>query len=211
MVNAPDPCLEDLPDISPVLNSSKEFSERYAEQVGFVLPAVGNSQRTAAAYDYPNRTLINANGDISQPASIYTYMITGAGFDWARKTISSDATDMRYTFSTPEKSRDRLGPHCDRSRWYSLIFLLDAGGDNHYTAFYKEKNQNLLERDFGYHVDNYNQLDEIHRLKIPLKRWVLLNTRILHSAENITGTRIAFHISFGAFPKGLKLENPVYM
>jgi hypothetical protein len=211
LVNAPDPCISDLPDISPVINSTKEVSENYAQQVGFVLPAVGNAQRTAAAYDYPNRMLTNANGDVSQPASVYTYMITGAGLAWAKRTISTHATDLRYTFTTPEKTRDKLGPHCDRSRWYSLIYLLDSGGDNHYTAFYKEKNQNLLERDFGYHVDNYTQLDEIYRLQIPLKRWVLLNTRILHSAENITGTRISYHVSFGEFPADIQLENPVYL
>lgn len=210
-VDCPAPDIENLPDISKVIDTSKEVAEDYARKVGFVLPAIGSAQRTAAAYDYPNRNLVDATGGTSLPASVYTYMITGAGLEWAKRTISPEIMDLRYTFSTPENSRNKLGPHCDRSRWYSLIFLLDSGGNDHYTAFYQEKGQPLLERDYGYHIDDYNKLKEIHRIVLPLNRWALINTKVLHSAENIPGTRISYHISFNTFPASLNLENPVYL
>ena len=211
MVDCPKPNIPGLPDITPVIGMDKDSAEDYARSVGFVLPAVGSVQRTAASADYPNRTLIDTDGKECKPASVYTYMIEGDGLEWAKNSISKDIKDFRYTFSTPEDSRSKLGPHCDRSRWFSMIFLLSPGGEDHHTAFYREKGQDLLERDFGYHVDDYTKLDEVHRIKIPTNQWVLINARVLHSAENIVGTRIAYHISFNQFPADLSLINPVYL
>lgn len=211
LVDCPPPQATSLPDLSQVNDMDVSGVESYAQSVGFILPVVGGSGRDAAPPDYPNRTLLSQDGRPSLPASVYTYMIKDAGLEWAQQNISNSLKDFRYTFSTPDQSRSSLGPHCDRSRWYTMMYLLSTGGDDHYTAFYREKGQDLLEREFGYHVDDYSQVDEIFRVSIPVNQWILMNTKILHSAENITGTRISYHISFIQFPHELALIDPVYL
>lgn len=199
-----------MPDLTSVVGMNKKTAEDYAKNHGFILPSVEHTQRTAAPNEYTNRVLKDINGIEHLPMFIYTLMLDGSSLDWAKRHISKNTKDFRYTFSTPGAAHRKLGPHCDRSRWYSMMYLIESGGCDHYTAFYREKGTQEIEREFGYHIDDYSMVEEIHRIVIPLNQWVLINARVLHSVENITGTRIAFHISFNEFPQDIALKKPIY-
>jgi hypothetical protein len=92
------------------------------------------------------------------------------------------------------------GAHADATRNYALIYVIDSGGKNVNTVFYQEKNQPLLRpRTLAVDrltVDDYSLLDEFEKVNFPTKKWVLINTRIIHGVENIEKIRIAYQIGF---------------
>jgi hypothetical protein len=158
--------------------------------------------------EYTNRVLHHPSGD---SVSAFTNIVF---FDheltnWAKENVTPNTKDMRYSFTAPGKPR--LGPHVDLTRKYTLIYLVESGGDAPKTVFYKEKDQEMLIRPLGYHVDDYNKLEEIISIVIPLKRWTIINSGILHSVENINQGRKSYQISLDNLPDLDDLKNSVFL
>jgi len=92
------------------------------------------------------------------------------------------------------------GPHCDLGRRYALNYIIDCGGDNVRTVWYKEKGypierlHNSGPEGKSYWAD-YPDLEVIDDIVFSPGIWVLLNTKILHSVENITGYRCFLTVS----------------
>lgn len=93
------------------------------------------------------------------------------------------------------------GPHVDFRRRYNMVYILDAGGDNVRTVWYKERGH-PIERlhaagpeGKSYWVKNYTDLEVIDDVVLEPGIWYLLNTKIIHSVENITGNRSMFTVS----------------
>jgi hypothetical protein len=87
--------------------------------------------------------------------------------------------------------------------------LIDPGGDNVRTVFYREHGH-PVERHSAWgnptRCDDYNDLVEIDSVKFPVGQWVLLNTGILHGVENITGSRINLTVVFESSKTKLTLH-----
>jgi hypothetical protein len=67
--------------------------------------------------------------------------------------------------------------HVDVGRSTAYNFLINTGGDDVYTVWY-----------------DYNRVEEIYKIKIPIKTWHKLDVSICHSVEGITDTRIAISV-----------------
>ena len=168
----------------------------------FRLP--GRDQRGS---EYTDRTLWHRDG-AGTAAFNNTVACEQWMTDWARQNISPSALDMRFTHTTP--GRDRLGPHCDMTRSYVLVWLIQGGGRQHRTVFYRQISTGILQGGANYHVDDYTDLEEMGSLQVPLGRWTLLNATILHSVEHITQGRVALHVSLESLPD-LSLIDPKYI
>jgi hypothetical protein len=48
--------------------------------------------------------------------------------------------------------------------------------------------------------DNYDELDEIARFKIPLHTWTLLNAQMIHSIEGVPETRLSLQVGMSDNP-----------
>lgn len=112
--------------------------------------------------------------------------------EWARQTVGISSSAIRVNFTQPGRSLS--GPHTDRSRDWVLIYLLQAGGPDHVTVFYRELGHPLI-RPRHTAVNHYGSLTVLSRLQVPLRRWTLMNTRVLHSIENISQGRYAIQVS----------------
>jgi hypothetical protein len=92
------------------------------------------------------------------------------------------------------------GAHVDSTRNYALIYLLDPGGDNVITTWYKEEGQPTYrprKTDLDQlTVNDYTRLIEIDSVCLPTNCWVLFNARTLHDVANIETLRVSFHIGF---------------
>ena len=98
--------------------------------------------------------------------------------DWCQKNI---AGGIYYAFQFA--SRD-MPVHKDHVSTAKLLYILDAGGDDVYTEFYKEDSLTLL-----------------HKEKLPLHQWYVVKTDINHAVKGITPPRIRFSICASLFGK----------
>lgn len=177
--------------------------------------------QAARADDVPNQVTMNNWGDDFVHRPLYkdgkTYrnsfnisvFLDDECLSWARTNITKSAKDIRSTITRP--GLERCGAHIDRTRNYTLMYLLEDGGDDHSTVFYREKGTDELVRPREYHVDDYDQLDEIKRVKLKLNSWNLVQARVLHSIENISNGRVSIQISLDNMPDDLLLVDPVFL
>lgn len=111
--------------------------------------------------------------------------------DWIRKNVISDWHDAGYSRTTGPCH----GPHIDRSRFFTLQYIIDPGGDNVATVFYRSRTQKLDMEPGWFYINNYDQIESIEHQFIPAGVWVLLNARNhIHSVENIQTTRVSIQI-----------------
>jgi hypothetical protein len=115
---------------------------------------------------------------------------------WVRENIGDDlAPKARVRIASHGEQGYISVPHSDASRDWSLLYLLNLGGDNVETIFWQEQNQ-PLRRPNATFPQAYDTLIELERAKFPMRTWVLLDSLVVHSIENMTNLRIAIQVGF---------------
>lgn len=158
--------------------------------------------------DFTARSLYK-DGKTYSNAFNHSVFLNEDALRWARENITNLAKDIRSTSTLP--GLERCGAHIDRTRNYTLMYLIEPGGDNHSTVFYKEKGVDELYRPREYHVDDYNQLIELKRVRLKTNVWNIVSARILHSIEDIPNGRYSIQISLDDLDPDFKLVDPVYL
>jgi len=87
-----------------------------------------------------------------------------------------------------------LGPHMDRTRFYTLQYMLHTGGPEVDTVFYEAESENLDFDKTNLYLDDYRHLHEIDRFRAATGEWHIINGRIPHSVENIQSMRVSLQI-----------------
>ena len=86
------------------------------------------------------------------------------------------------------------GPHVDKRRFFNLVYLLDPGGTDVRTVFYKPKSHNIkFNHDSGFFL-NYDDLTIVESHQLNPYSWNFLYTGTIHSVENITGVRTSIQL-----------------
>lgn len=138
------------------------------------------------------RELINGNG---LPNIAFPRYHVNHEFDlWVSENIMNNSSEIGVSVSGDEGGN--LGPHTDRRRDHVLMFVVEPGGENCRTVFWQETGQALIRNRFTY-IDDYSKLTQLDEVCATPQQWILLNSRIIHSVENINSgqRRINFHIS----------------
>jgi hypothetical protein len=114
---------------------------------------------------------------------------------WVRENIVDDFIESGLRVSEPVS--DTHGAHTDPLRKWKLYYLLERGGEEATTCFYREKGQPVIrDLDDGSVVcNNMDELEVIDQVQWPMQQWILLNTMILHGVKNIQGYRYNFTVS----------------
>jgi hypothetical protein len=123
--------------------------------------------------------------------------------EWLNNNIpGSFIGDSRKQISKAIKDKGTHIVHSDVKRIFALNYLLEMGGDNVITTWYKEKNKPLYrpKNKIGQQSDTgfvkYDDLEVLTSVKFKKNKWYLLSTDILHDVDNITSERSAISISF---------------
>jgi hypothetical protein len=117
---------------------------------------------------------------------------------WLKENINDLAIKNELAVTINDNGADKISPHTDRMREYTLVYLIASGGDDHRTVFYKPVDDNIkYERMMNF---SYDQVIEVDSISIPIGIWTMLNAQEIHSVENIPGTRIAIQMSFDINP-----------
>jgi hypothetical protein len=89
--------------------------------------------------------------------------------------------------------------HCDKRKW-ALNYIIEPGGDNVSTGFYKLPGQSVLQPPGSRYAFARDE-EELCVTSFKTNEWHILNTNVLHKVAGITGKRVAITI-------GLNSDNP---
>lgn len=156
--------------------------------------------------DYANRIIYHPMGEFQSSNNKVIYLESKC-LNWAMENISREVIDIRVFGSTP--GRMLTGPHTDMTRKYTLIYLLKGGGPYHRTVFYKEKDNKNITYTGRYSVVDYSKLEQLCQIQLPLNKWTMLNSHVLHSVEHIEEGRIGIQINMDNLPEELKFRNVI--
>src|SRR5215470_10492014 len=112
--------------------------------------------------------------------------------DWIRENVVAEfhfANSGVMFFDEPQL------PHTDTTRDFVLLYNVSCGGADTRVCFWQERGQPLLrERMLAFTPGPHLEL--IDSVSGPFETWYLMNARILHSVENMTGVRVNLQVSF---------------
>ena len=115
-------------------------------------------------------------------------------YKWVHENIDETGFDCGVSFTSAHRGNFQ-GPHTDLTRDFTLLYLIEPGGPNTETVFYREKGQPFQRSQRQVAPTNLNDLEVLERVKFPVGQWTLLNVMALHGVENIETCRISFQIS----------------
>jgi hypothetical protein len=121
--------------------------------------------------------------------------------EWAKHNIIGDYKNagLNYCNANPPAYKTSCGAHTDATRIYTLLYNVQTGGPDVTTCFWQEKGHPVIREPKAAGVD-IDQLILLDSIQIPVGQWCILDTRILHSVENLVTARINFQISLDDHP-----------
>ena len=142
---------------------------------------------------YKNRQLLK-NNKIEKSVYQIQYDLGYDFYHWVHENINSSGYECGVAYLDGSWGSTQ-GAHTDQRRIYSLLYLLEPGGDDTKTVFYREQGQEIIRTTPQSYCDNYDLLDVIDEVQFPVGQWVVLNTQILHGVENVKTRRISLQAS----------------
>ena len=109
---------------------------------------------------------------------------------WVKKNIVDDFKNIGMSRNLPPC----LGPHMDRTRFYTLQYIIEPGGPEVDTVFYEAKSEQLDFDKKNLYMNDYRHLRETSRFRATKGEWFLINGRVIHSVENIHSMRVLLQV-----------------
>jgi hypothetical protein len=123
----------------------------------------------------------------------------GKDFDqWVRENIVSDFVNA--TVRRSEGKSPLHGAHIDNSRRWAIWYMLERGGEDSRTRFYKLPGH-PTEWPLEHRVfNNMDELVEFDSVKWPVNQWFVINTSIIHAITDVTGARTSLQVGVMDIP-----------
>ena len=160
--------------------------------------------------DYEYRVFETRDHQMVKTIKSHRYAISDEFDQWVRDHVGTDPRNDKYKewggVSVYDDHSSFFAPHVDITRDYAIMYVLDPGGTNVETSWYRQKGHELQRPDLQGVFDlgrvprNFDSLEEIDRVCLPTNQWILLNATILHAVENVESTRIVIQISRDTLP-----------
>ncbi len=127
----------------------------------------------------------------------FRYTLDQDVYDWIHQHLTDQYTDCGL--SVIHGPDGLLAPHTDQTRSFAILYTFDTGGPDVRTAFYQEDGH-PVERELRVFGTDYANLREVHAVQIPLRTWVIMNTNVLHSVENLISDRVQIQFGLNEVP-----------
>jgi hypothetical protein len=129
----------------------------------------------------------------------------GELLDWLRSNIVDEALDISLSFHNITDDVETQYPHIDRTRYYTLMYFTDLGGNDVVTSFYQEQGGPLVRPEIRLPSPEialiYDKLELVDSVKFEKNRWVILNSKIIHGIENMQRCRKSIQVSLDKINK----------
>jgi hypothetical protein len=124
---------------------------------------------------------------------------------WAYENITDvDVAHVRISAIKADDEHDTCGAHVDRAREYALLYVIEDGGPNNRTVFYREDGQTII-REKAARCNDHSKLTELDSISIPPRTWCLLNVRVMHGVRNLNSRRVSIQVGLDSL-RGLGIE-----
>jgi hypothetical protein len=184
-----------------ILTDLPHIPKQYINQA---LAIVSNHNQTSADESYnrdylpmSDRALVDLDGKKTTSRRTPRWAIGKEIENWVRDNITPEFLDTGV--ATSEGAGDTTGPHTDKTRSWTYMYLISKSNDQQLTKWWHEDGQPVY-RDPGTYLNSFDSCKELCSVEIPMNTWVCLNVRILHSVHNIKQYRNAIHVSFPMMP-----------
>ena len=141
---------------------------------------------------HPKDVIAIKDGKSYRNSRGFRYTLDQQVSDWIHQHLSDQYTDCGL--SVIHGPDGLLAPHTDQTRRFAVLYTFDTGGADVRTAFYQEHGY-PVERELREFGTDYDRLKQVHTVQFPLRTWVIMNTNVLHSVENLVSDRV--QIQFG--------------
>jgi hypothetical protein len=109
--------------------------------------------------------------------------------EWLDKNIMISPQPCIRSFS-PKNNIDHFFAHADKFFTYSLNYIIETGGDDVVTTWYKEPGKNFFFGTQGNFSASVTDDDKLLSVCLEPRRWCLLNTEVLHDVKNLKSRRL---------------------
>jgi hypothetical protein len=194
----------DLPDPPKSVIDQAFLAYEEKKKIGFIET---NLHDIPGHKEYRNRAVRFKDGSYINSIESYRYWISEEYDDWIKTHVQEETKGCGINIF---ESGKLVAPHVDANRNYVIQYILEAGGDNVETAWYRQKGKDIIRSDIRHVFDlnkivlDYDHLEELGRICFPARTWVCLSTNILHAVENLIGRRLALQISRQDAPDHIK-------
>ncbi len=162
----------------PLYEIEKNLSvEKYKEYVA-------NYQKVAKYVEWED-------GSQKRICTIKRYPFSDKFHTWLKENIYNDL-DKIDSFQLGHQmwwGGEVIWPHTDKVRNFLLSYLVEEGGDNVELSFWKYNNEHLILKPYT-HFFKFDKLEMIKKLRRPVGRWVLADTRVAHAVHFMDKPRI---------------------
>lgn len=190
--------LDHLPDV-PLDIQTRAFNE-VVELKSLCLNPIND--------EHKQRWFIDRDGNPGQSSGYLRHSLGDDFYPWVRENICETFIDGGVAF-TEFAGRPMLGAHTDRTRKYSLLYVLQPGGAKVVTRWYQDPGHPIW-REGIVHIHDHSKLELLTELEIPPRTWVCINAQCIHSVEGIQTQRIGINISLDHDWFGLDQQSPEF-
>lgn len=157
-----------------LLESIKEFAPKLGDQV---LGVAFNEAQNYYTEKIASFAFINPCNDL---------------IIWAKENITMPYRGINIQVMT---GGEFVVPHIDEIRTGGLNYILQAGGPNVKTKFYKPKSEYSNLRATPQTAFLYETIEEVHSETLPLNKWHILDVTHIHSVNDLVASDMRISIS----------------
>ena len=155
---------------------------------------------------HPKDVIAIKDGKSYRNSRGFRYTLDQQVSDWVHQHLSDQYTDCGL--SVIHGPDGLLAPHTDQTRRFAVLYTFDTGGADVRTAFYQEDGY-PVERELREFGTDYDRLKEVHAVQFPLRTWVIMNTNVLHSVENLISDRVQIQFGLNSVPSDWRYTKEV--
>jgi hypothetical protein len=153
----------------------------------------------------PKRSVLKLDADMANWQDDYEWILPTTHNINGRKKFDDESIEWFANNVSPNFNKANAGwqftertfpIHCDVTRDYVLLYVIERGGDNADLAFYEDPGLGLRNAR-GVEFPDVSNLTELMRIPgPPLHTWYMIDTQVLHGVENQSSPRITLQLSF---------------
>lgn len=113
---------------------------------------------------------------------------------WVRENITSDFLDAGLCYVDADENKSSTGAHTDDVRDYVIIYNILTGGPDATLCFWQE-NGHPIKRPRLTMGEDLAKLTLLESVVAPSHQWYLLDSKVMHSVENLVSARINLQVS----------------